>query len=111
MRLLEVGGDGDYLALTFENHFGPDLTHVWEQAWQRTHHNETYKFADKTGRVVEIEVFAYEFAAVDPAFVDFIRSEFLDYDDTKHHNFYIIENPQKTNKGKTNDHPHLQPGN
>lgn len=59
------------------------------------------KFAKDNGGSItvnndELEIYdtdmtIFEFGEVDPRFVDFVLNELMDYDDSKHTNFYVIE--------------------
>lgn len=84
MKVLEIFGD-DYAAVMFDN----------EVAAGRVNPNELWNkkrgVHEDDGNEAWFEYAAYEFGEVDPKFIDFMR-EMLDYDDSKHHNFYILEN-------------------
>jgi hypothetical protein len=85
MRVLEVFGD-DYAATGFEelrNNNKINPVEMWEKAkkeGQQVYEDDEFAF----------EWCAYEFGEVDPKFIDFVHDTMQDYDDSKHHNFYVL---------------------
>lgn len=79
MRILYVYGDDDYAATTFEGDYK---------------FNDIVKKAEENDNEIEFEEGMYakilEFGEVDEKFIEFMK-KIQDYDDSKHHNFYIIE--------------------
>ena len=78
MKILLIEGDDDYAAVSFEDEIG------LEKAKELIAKGETIKGDSFYGKVLE-------FGEVDKKFVDFVRDEIQDYDDSKHANFYVIE--------------------
>jgi hypothetical protein len=55
---------------------------------------ECFNLAVEAGGVYHAENFSvkvYEFLDVDPKFIDFVKREIVDYDHSKHSNFYIVD--------------------
>jgi len=83
MKLLYVHGDDDYAALTFENDVKEeDRMALWEKSIPL---QADIEFTD--GCYCK----AYDFGDVDPKFLEFLNRHILDYDHSKHTNFYILE--------------------
>lgn len=81
MKLLLVRGEGDYGALDFERKFsGLDVT----SAIASVEKGGTFVIPDE-----DLVVSVHEFKDVDIRFIDFIRREIQDYDQSKHMNFWI----------------------
>lgn len=81
MKVFRVQGDDDYGALTFEEEFGVDKVR------EGVAKGETkFMSADETSWYGEV----HEFGEVDAKFVTFIQDHFMDYDDCKHTNFYVL---------------------
>jgi hypothetical protein len=80
MKIAFVQGDDDYGAMTFEDDFGgiEKLKAMSEGK---------IPCEDEDG---EWRVTFHDFGEVDPKFVDWIKLEIQDYDDSKHKNFYIV---------------------
>lgn len=78
MKILLIWGDDDYAALNFEEEMGI------EKAKEKLSCGEDIEGENFYGKV-------YEFGDVDEKFIDFIKSEIMDYDMSKHKNFYILE--------------------
>ena len=83
MKILHVYGE-EYSALNVEQEIGLD---------------DAYQLAKANGGSVDIDndngcymasVDVLTFGEVDSKFVDFIRNSIMDYDDSKHENFYEI---------------------
>jgi hypothetical protein len=82
MKILYVTGD-DYAAMYVEDDLCVD---------------KAVKMTEENGGKMTIandEVYAelsiLEFKDVDPAFVDFVKHKIMDYDMSKHENFFVIE--------------------
>lgn len=82
MKILYVTGD-DYAAMYVEDDLGVD---------------EAVKMTEENGGKITIandEVYAelsiLEFKDVDPAFVDFVKYKIMNYDMSKHINFFVIK--------------------
>lgn len=82
MTILEVFGD-DYAAVTFEDELGEDVKKYVDLC------SENGGSYEDEANGVEFEI--HEFGEVDPEFISWIKGDFLDYDDGKHHNFYVLE--------------------
>ncbi len=83
MKILYVTTDGDYGATNFET---TGLS--YEQTYEKALANGGLLMEEYEG---ENYIFrAYEFGDVDPKFIDFVRNEIQDYDDSKHKNFYVL---------------------
>ena len=88
MKMLYVHGR-EYAANDFEEHFGEDeCLKLWEIAME-TESKEIE--VGNSGVCEEFQVKAYEFGEVSQAFIDFLQFEILDYDESKHSNFYFVE--------------------
>lgn len=87
MKVLEVYGDGDYAAVDFENNV---KKHNYIDFWNRSKEaGKSLEHVDDDNEAY-FEYKAHEFGEVDPAFISFI-DDLIDYDDSKHHNYYIVE--------------------
>lgn len=84
MKILYIFGDNDYTALEFENlplgRRGDIISKAKEDI------NELIEW--DCGCYVKV----MEFNNVDESFIDFIKNEIQDYDDSKHKNFYVLNN-------------------
>lgn len=90
MKVLEVYGDGDYSAVSYEDAISSgevNALELWSKA-KMVGSSLEYENED-TGTYFEYE--AHEFGEVDPAFVSFVLSEICDYDYLKHHGMYVVE--------------------
>lgn len=81
MRVLYVFGD-DYAALQFE-----ESEATVKGMWEKAYAENNQRFCNDAGTGFD----AYEFGEVDQKFIDFIQDHVMDYDDSKHANFYILE--------------------
>jgi valyl-tRNA synthetase len=83
-KVLRVYGD-DYAAMIFE-----DETSEAEkrEMFDKVIVEENKQFYDEDSGT---EYEAYEFGQVDQAFIEFIHNNVLDYDMSKHDNFFIIK--------------------
>ena len=82
MKVILVESDGDYGAMTFE------------QEVDESEYRKYFDLAKDAGGKYEGDewsVEAHEFGEVDPKFVDFITNHIQDYDDSKHTNFFVVE--------------------
>ena len=78
MRVLYVYGDDDFGATTFEDEMGV------KKAFEIIDENQVLSIEEK-GFTVELRTFE----DVDPNFVSFVKSRVMDYDKSKHVNFYV----------------------
>lgn len=82
MKILFITGD-EHAAMRIEQDYGLD------NAEQRARENGgTVVINDET---VYAEIAIQEFGDVDVDFVDFVVNNFIDYDDSKTTNFWVIE--------------------
>lgn len=81
MRVLEVSSMDDYAAVTFEDELNEDVAKFVKLCDEN---NGSYE-DEETG----IEFSVHEFGDVDPKFIDWVKNDVIDYDDSKHHNFYV----------------------
>lgn len=93
MKLIYVTGEYDYGALMFDQSIDNKEFTLEEVA-------SDMKAGDSKSVLVRngedcVDVKMYEFGDVDPKFIEFIRNTVQDYDDSKHQNFYIIEDANK----------------
>ena len=84
MIVLKAYGDYDYGAKTFEEQF--DKKKIAKEMIEDNMKERTL-LAEYDE---EVHVQLYEFEDVDPDFIDFVR-DFIDYDSTKHTDFYVID--------------------
>lgn len=92
MKILYVYGD-EYAAMVFEDDLKPDDNDL-RKFW-----NMSANVRDERGECQDVVIDepngivckAYEFEAVDHDFITWIRGEFMDYDESKHRDFYIVE--------------------
>ena len=92
MKILYVYGD-EYAAIVFEDDLKPDGNDL------RKFYDMSMAKMDDKGRSGEVVIDepngivcrAFEFEAVDHDFVTWMRGEFMDYDESKHRDFYIVE--------------------
>ncbi len=82
MKIIHVHG-GDYAALEFEKVFsGRRVSEIIVEI------EENIINVNEEIESDECEVNILEFKEVDPQFVEFIKNKFVDYDSSKHQNFY-----------------------
>jgi hypothetical protein len=91
VKLLYVYGE-DYAATEFERvrdakAVNPAELWQWHKASPDNHYLEHF---DTDGTRL-FEYRALEFSDVDPKFLEFVRDDLRDYDDTKHAGIYVIE--------------------
>ncbi|MFS6652694.1 hypothetical protein, partial [Staphylococcus aureus] len=89
---LEVSGAGgaDYGACTFEDNVPND---AWESIWEKANEQDGKSMEvdyDCAGNTESFEVTAHEVGEVDESFIELMR-KMQDYDDSKHHNWFIVE--------------------
>jgi hypothetical protein len=90
MKILYVTGDSDYSALMFDKS-GIDNNNALEELWEEANRQPNKELEVRIPKEDEIVyITAYEFGEVDSKFISFIQNKFMDYDDLKHHNYYII---------------------
>jgi hypothetical protein len=82
MKILYVTGD-DYAAMYVEDDLGVD------KAVKMTEDNGGKMTIDNDEVYAELSIL--EFKDVDPDFVDFVKHKIMDYDMSKHENFFVIE--------------------
>lgn len=82
MIVLEVYGN-DYAAVVFEDDLGGDVQKYVDLC------NENGGSYEDEDQGVEFQI--HEFGVVDPDFIAWVKDDLLDYDDGKHHNFYVLE--------------------
>ena len=89
-KVLEVFGDADYSVISFEDAERDGKVNRKElfDTAIAGKANETHVFEDDE---TYFEYRAYEFGAVDEAFVSFVKDEVEDYDMAKHHTFFVLE--------------------
>lgn len=88
MKLLYITGDNDYAALGFED---SELFKDLKSLYNRAEINDGTLEIHLEEANTTLYITNYEFGTVDPAFVKFITGNIQDYDDSKNHNFYIVE--------------------
>lgn len=76
MKILLITGDDDFAAATFEEDMS--ISQAVQKINAGRDLGEGYD-----GKILE-------FGEVDPEFIDFIKNDIMDYDDSKHKNFYVI---------------------
>jgi hypothetical protein len=83
-KVLRVYGD-DYAAMIFE-----DETSEAEkrEVFDKVLATDNHQLSDEDSGT---EFQAYEFGQVDEAFIEFVKNDIVDYDMSKHDNFYIIK--------------------
>lgn len=87
MKIIYVMTDNEYDAAMFESNFGTNPSiQLWNQIKQ-----DGFLVADEDGTDVDLNVRALEFGEVDTNFIGFIKSTLMDYEMTKHTNFYIVK--------------------
>jgi hypothetical protein len=88
MKILLVWGDDDYGALTFENAHdsSPEGLKKFEQKLIEA--GGVYSEESDEG---QFNAKIYEFEEIEPKFIEFVRNEIQDYDDSKHKNFYLMQ--------------------
>ncbi len=89
MKILYVLCNNDYDALNFEQNYKPTL-----ELWDRVKKGEILKYKEEREELV-LNVKAIEFKKVDTKFLGFVRSEIMDYGNSKHSNFYICEKKEE----------------
>lgn len=88
MKIIYVYGGDDYGAMFFEQQYGTD-----DESLNRAIKNIEANNGKLTVYGEEINYVAevLEFGEIDPKFVDFIKNNIQDYDDSKHTNFYLVK--------------------
>jgi hypothetical protein len=85
MKIIYVySEDDDYNAMTFADKFPEPSLKMWEDAKQ-----DDKIYDKKSGQ--EVLAQALEFKDVDPEFIKFMRDEFIDYDQSKQCDFFVVE--------------------
>ena len=85
MKMIYVSGNDDFAALDFEKHFnGKTVKEIIDSEF--SNHTSSIEFETDEGNF-EIEL--YNFGEVDPEFINFVNNQILDYDQSKHTNFYF----------------------
>lgn len=82
MKLLYITGD-EYSAMYVEKEIGINKAHELAAG-----NGGSYTYESET---TYAEIYIKEFGDVDPKFVDFIQDNFIDYDQSKDTDFFIIE--------------------
>lgn len=82
MKMIYVFGDEEYAALEFERAFDGRLVSDIINELIPEPFVGSYEFD-------EFNIELYEFGDVDTNFIQFIRNTILDYDQSKHENFYF----------------------
>ena len=87
MKLIYVTSDGDYGAVSFTNDYrGKTVESIINRIESGENLDKNFDYEeDSEGYTVEV----MNFSDVDPLFVNFIRDIIQDYDDSKHHNFWL----------------------
>lgn len=83
MIILHVSGD-DYAAMHFEQNFNPKK--VYEDM---VIENKTFTYFESDEYYIDVKI--RRFGDVDPAFIDFLHDQLIDYDASKHEDFFIVE--------------------
>lgn len=96
MKLLDVSGVYSYGAMEFEKIYNKDdFLDLWEKANNKEDKKLIIKKTLDEGTInehkIELHIEAHSFNEVDEDFIKYIRDEIQDYDQAKHHNFYIIK--------------------
>jgi len=89
MKVLYVSGDGDFSALDFENK-GFDNPQKLQKLWDEANRSESKQVTIGIEEDYYIRGKAYKFGEVDSKFIEFIQDKFMDYDESKSHNYYIV---------------------
>lgn len=79
---LHVKGD-EYSALNFEQNFDEDV--VYKQMLEEGVTSKTFESDE-----YYIDVYIIEFGEIDPEFIDFVKYQLIDYDDSKNENIYRV---------------------
>jgi hypothetical protein len=82
MKVIFIRAENDYDALTFEENFKP-TPDIWESF------DSNGSVQTKEGE--EIFGDALEFGDVDDKFIEFIKDKIVDYDASKHTNFFVVK--------------------
>jgi len=94
MKILLVTSDYDYGALSFEEFATEEIKRkVWKEAFSQPNHKYSADASEiaETEEGLELDFTAYQFGEVDTKFIQFVRDEIQDYDDSKFTNFYEVE--------------------
>ena len=76
MKLLYVGGDGDYLCQTFEEHFSDKTQEIWDKAMSYSDHKYNFKWYDDFDNGGTFYIEAIEFD-VSLEFLQYLRKNNL----------------------------------
>lgn len=88
MKILLVSCDADYGAMTFEQKFaGQKVSDIIIDVEA----GKTFEIYDEDPDYgpVELDMRVYSFGEVDRKFIEFIKDDVMDYDQSKHQNFYV----------------------
>lgn len=83
MKVLHVYGE-EYSAMFISDKFGI------ERAYKLAEQNDGFCVLEDENGYARVEIL--EFGDVDPTFIDFITDNFIDYDNSKNEDLFIIEN-------------------
>ena len=84
MKVLKVNGDGDYGAQHFANqHTGASVSEIIANINNYLPTEENDEYEQWNLEVQEFDI------TVNKEFLDFVRSEMVSYDHTKHETFYV----------------------
>lgn len=90
MKVLEVYGDGDYAAVSYEDAVSSGEVGALELFNKAKEAGKSLEYEnEETDTYFTYE--AHEFGDVDSDFVDFVLNEICDYDYLKHHGMYVVE--------------------
>lgn len=94
MRMIYVSGDGDFSAIHFEQKFSGQLvSNIIKEIFNNS---SIFTFENEEGDKITCKLFNY--TDIDSRFIEFIRNSMLDYDNSKHKNFYFEDETIKNIK-------------
>lgn len=86
MKVLYIGNVNDFDAQIFEEyHKGQNVSDIIK----KIESGDDLSGISEDGDEYDFQAKILEVGEVDKRFVEFIRQEIQDYDDSKHHNFYL----------------------
>ena len=86
MKIIWIKADNDYDAMPFEEHLKPTL-----DVWNIFQDFSEYKIETEDGDIYTFQGEALEFETIDLKFIGWVKNSLLDYDSSKHSNFYVVE--------------------
>lgn len=89
-KILEISGDGDYNAVSYEDAARSGEVNTSE-LWDKSKEAGKWLEYENEGTDTYFSYKAHEFGDVDEGFIDLVLNEIADYDLLKSHCIYVVE--------------------